>query len=160
MVDSCSNKQNNNHNNNNNDDDDNTYKLILKRFTFAYVLNMMSYFIRSLVIAGIAKTLTVMDQLIVGMQTFHFLLEYMKKNEKLMQPIFTVEGKKTFKPTSDIVLGALKPEFSDDGSNLKAEEIDIHKNFCDYVQDLEETDGENMNKCTSLYYFINASKPF
>ena len=92
-----------------------------------------------------------MDQLIVGMQTFHFLLEYMKKNERLMQPIFTIESKETFKSTSDIVLGALKPEFSDDGSNLKAEEIDIHKNFCDYVQDLEMTEGEKMSKLHSMY---------
>lgn len=118
--------------------------------SYAYVFYICHFF-RSLVIARIAKTLTVMDQLIVGMQTFHFLLEYMKKNERLMQPIFTIESKETFKSTSDIVLGALKPEFSDDGSNLKAEEIDIHKNFCDYVQDLEMTEGEKMSKLHSMY---------
>lgn len=59
-----------------------------------------------------------------------------------MQPIFTVEGTTKFTPTSDILLSALKPEYSEDGSNLKAGEVDIFKCFCDYLQDLEITEGK------------------
>ena len=31
--------------------------------------------------------------------------------------------------------------FSEEGSNKKACEIDVYKNFCDYVQDLGATEG-------------------
>lgn len=77
-----------------------------------------------------------------GLQSFPFLLEYARQNQSLMQPIFTVDGTDIFKPTSDMFLSALKPEFSDDGSNLKPTEIDIYKYFCDYLQDLEMIEGE------------------
>lgn len=83
-----------------------------------------------------------MDQLIVGLQSFPLLLDFIRQNQSLMQPIFTVDGTNIFKPTSDSLLSAFKPEFSEDGSNLKAKEIDIYKNFCDYLQDLEMIEGE------------------
>jgi len=54
-----------------------------------------------------------------------------------MEAIFTIEGAAQFQPSSELLLHSVKTEFSEDGSNLKADEVNVFKHFSDYVMDLE-----------------------
>ena len=100
--------------------------------------------IRSIIVSGMAKTLGTMDQMINGLESFG-VLNFIRSNKNIMQPLFTLDGAKHFQPTPELFLDSLKVEFSPDGSNRKACETDVYKNFCDFVQDLGTTEGTYSN---------------
>ena len=91
-------------------------------------------------ISGIANKLPAIDQMISGLTSFG-VAECIRSHKNVMQPLFTLEGAKQFQPTSDMMLDGLKVDFSEDGSNVKATEMNVYKHFCDYVQDLGMTEG-------------------
>ena len=91
-------------------------------------------------ITGITKTLATIDQMITGLASFG-ALDYIRSHKSEMQPLLTLDGAKCFQPTPDLFLEGLNVMFSEEGSNKKACEIDVYKNFCDYVQDLAATEG-------------------
>ena len=104
-------------------------------------------------ITGIAKTLAVIDQLVDGLGYLGGLfVEYIQKNKALMRPLFTIEGAKQFTLTADLLLDGMKVEYrySEDGSNLKASEINVYKYFNDYVMDL----GESAGDCCHFFIFL------
>ena len=86
-----------------------------------------------------------MDQIAAGFASFG-ALNYIRSNKDVMQPLFTLDGAKHFQPTPELFLEVLKVEFSAEGSNKKAPEIDMYKNFCDFVQGLGITEGTKF-KC-------------
>ena len=91
-------------------------------------------------ITGITKTLATIDQMITGLASFG-ALDYIRSHKSEMQPLLTLDGAKYFQPTPELFLEGLNVLFSEEGSNKKACEIDVYKNFCDYVQDLGATEG-------------------
>ena len=54
-----------------------------------------------------------------------------------------MDGARYFQPTHKLFMEGLNVLLSEEGSNRKACEIDVFKNFCDFVQDLGTTDGKN-----------------
>lgn len=62
-------------------------------------------------------------------------------HKNVMKPLFTLEGGRHFQPTPELFIEGLNVLFSEEGSNRKACEIDVCKNFCDFVQDLETAQG-------------------
>lgn len=98
--------------------------------------------VRSFVITGIARTLTTIDQMITGLASFG-ALDYIRSHKNVMKPLFTLDGARHFQPTPELFIEGLNVLFSEEGSNRKASEIDVFKNFCDFVQDLGTTQGKN-----------------
>ena len=98
--------------------------------------------VRSFVITGIARTLTTIDQMITGLASFG-ALDYIRSHKNVMKPLFTLDGARHFQPTPELFIEGLNVLFSEEGSNHKASEIDVFKNFCDFVQDLGTTQGKN-----------------
>ena len=96
--------------------------------------------VRSFVITGIAKT--TIDQMITGLASFG-ALDYIRSHKNVMNPLFTMDGARYFQPTHKLFMEGLNVLLSEEGSNRKACEIDVFKNFCDFVQDLGTTDGKN-----------------
>ena len=112
-----------------------------------------------MVISGVSKTLTVIDQLISGLSYLGGLfLEYIRAHKEVMRSLFTLDGAKNFQPTSELLLDGVKVEFSEDGSNLKAGEVDIYKYFSDYVMDLGESEGKFL--CCLLKKLLEFSIPY
>ena len=74
------------------------------------------------------------DQLISGLDSFGVLAE-LRKHREIMEPLLTIDGAANFLVTSDLLLDHLTIECSPQGSNRKAPEIDVHKYFCDYIQE-------------------------
>ncbi|XP_067027006.1 uncharacterized protein [Acropora muricata] len=107
---------------------------------------------RSFVITGIARTLTTIDQMITGLASFG-ALDYIRSHKNVMKPLFTLDGARHFQPTPELFIEGLNVLFSEEGSNHKASEIDVFKNFCDFVQDLGTTQGG----LVKLYKFITGS---
>lgn len=107
---------------------------------------------RSFVITGIARTLTTIDQMITGLASFG-ALDYIRSHKNVMKPLFTLDGARHFQPTPELFIEGLNVLFSEEGSNRKACEIDVFKNFCDFVQDLGTTQGG----LVKLYKFITSS---
>ena len=99
-------------------------------------------FFRSLVIGGIHPTLAMMDQLTSGLMLFG-VLEQIKIHREVMAKMLTIEGAAHFQITADKILDNIIVDGSPEGSNKKSEEINIHKFFCDYVQDVETRKGIN-----------------
>lgn len=91
-------------------------------------------------ITGIAKT--TIDQMITGLASFG-ALDYIRSHKNVMNPLFTMDGARYFQPTHKLFMEGLNVLLSEEGSNRKACEIDVFKNFCDFVQDLGTTDGKN-----------------
>ena len=60
-----------------------------------------------------------------------------------MEPLLTLEGAGHFLLTPDLLLDHLLVECSPEGSNKKPE-IDVHKFFCDYVQEVATREGTVM----------------
>lgn len=100
-------------------------------------------------VTGIAKTLTTIDQMIPGLASFG-ALDYIRSHRNVMKPLFTLDGARHFQPTPEFFNEGLNVLFSEKGSNRKACEIDVFKNFCDFVQDLGTTKGKN-----SSYLYFN-----
>lgn len=99
------------------------------------------YFLcRSLVITGVAKMLAMIDQLMLGLESFGVLTE-IRTHRELMEPLLTLEGAAHFSLTPDLLLDHFLVECSPDGSNKKPPEIDVHKFFCDYVQEVATRKG-------------------
>ena len=84
--------------------------------------------------------LAMMDQLTSGLASFG-VLDKIKQHRDAMEGLLTLEGAANFKLTSEILLDNLIVEFSPEGSNKKIPEINIHKYFCDYVQEVETREG-------------------
>ncbi|PFX24927.1 hypothetical protein AWC38_SpisGene10459 [Stylophora pistillata] len=95
---------------------------------------------RSFVITGIARTLTCIDQMITGLASFG-ALDYIRSHKNVMKPLFTLDGARHFQPTPELFIEGLNVLFSEEGSNHKACEKDVFKNFCEFVQDLDTTQG-------------------
>ena len=70
-------------------------------------------------------------------------LDYIGSNKNVMKPLFTLDGARHFQPTPELFIEGLHILFSEEGSYRKACEIDVFKNFCDFVQDLGTTQGKN-----------------
>ena len=93
-----------------------------------------------------------MDQLTSGLMSFG-VVEQIKQHTEVMASMLTLEGAANFKLTSDIMLDNLTVEFSPEGSNKKFPEINVHKYYCDYVQEVETREGKDQQ---SLFLLIQA----
>jgi hypothetical protein len=80
------------------------------------------------------------DQLISGLECYGVLTS-LREHRELMEPLLTLEGAEYFKITPDIMLDHLIGDYSPDGSNKKPLEIDVHKFFCDYIQEIAAREG-------------------
>ena len=94
--------------------------------------------------------LGMMNQLSSGLMSFG-VVEEIKQHREVMASMLTVEGAVNFKLTSDMMLDNLTVEFSPDGSNKKMPEINIHKYFCDYIQEIET----RQSKHHGTFIFLN-----
>jgi hypothetical protein len=56
--------------------------------------------------------------------------------------MLTLEGAANFQLTADMMLDSIIPEFSPEGSNKKTQEMNVHKFFCDYIQELETRESK------------------
>jgi hypothetical protein len=95
---------------------------------------------RPLVITGVSKTLAIVDQLISGLESYG-VLTAIRNHRELMEPLLTLEGAAHFSITPDLMLDHLLVDCSPDGSNKKTPELDVHKFFCDYVQEIAARKG-------------------
>lgn len=84
--------------------------------------------------------LAMMDQLKTGLTLFG-VLQQIQHHREIMASMLTLDGVANFCLTADIVLENMTVEFSPEGSNKKQLEINVHKFFCDYIQELD-TKGE------------------
>ncbi|CAH3108445.1 unnamed protein product [Porites lobata] len=73
-------------------------------------------------------------------ETLSSVPEIQRSHKNVMKPLFTMDGAQHFQPTPDLFIEGLNVLFSEEGSNRKACEIDVFKNFCDFVQDLGTTE--------------------
>ncbi|XP_046845033.1 uncharacterized protein LOC124438863 [Xenia sp. Carnegie-2017] len=110
--------------------------------------------IRSIVIAGIGHMLAMMDQLKTGLTLFG-VLQQIQHHREIMASMLTLDGVANFCLTADIFLENMTVEFSPQGSNKKQLEINVHKFFCDYIQELNTRDTSTSLK--TLYRFITGS---
>ncbi|CAB4032540.1 G2 M phase-specific E3 ubiquitin- ligase-like [Paramuricea clavata] len=86
-----------------------------------------------------------------------------KQNKDAMKYLFTMSD--TFVPSVDYMLDHIHGEFSEEGSNMKTNEIDIYKYLNDYIEDIgfsaspdDGTDIENTATTLSkLYRFITGT---
>ena len=69
------------------------------------------------------------------------VLEQIKHRRDVMASMLTLEGSTNFCLTADIMLDNITVEFSLEGSNKKTQEINIHKYFCDYIQEIDTREG-------------------
>ncbi|KAK2565544.1 hypothetical protein P5673_010661, partial [Acropora cervicornis] len=106
-------------------------------FCEEYMMDIL-LMVGSFLITGIARTLTTIDQMITGHASFG-ALDYIGSNKNVMKPLFTLDGARHFQPTPELFIEGLHILFSEEGSYRKACEIDVFKNFCDFVQDLGTT---------------------
>ncbi len=81
-----------------------------------------------------SQYLPMLDQLTNGLSSFG-VMDAVKENRIIMQTLFVAKHSIHFVPTADHFLDGIDAAFSEDGSNLKEKEVDIHKFFCDFVQD-------------------------
>ena len=87
----------------------------------------------------VCKLLPMLDQLIYGLELFGFL-ETLRDKKYVLEPLFVAERSKCFLPTADLLLDNIDGQFSDEGSNHKAKEVDIFKLFTDFIQDCGEAE--------------------
>ena len=64
------------------------------------------------------------------------------------------DGARHFQPTPELFIEGLHVSFSEQGSNRKACEIDVFKNFCDFVQDLGTTQDKNQRVIFVITLFL------
>ena len=81
-------------------------------------------------ITGIAKT--TIDRMITGFASFG-TLDYIRSHKNVMKPLFTLDGARHFQPTPEPFMEGLYVLLSEEGSNHKAYQIDVFKNFCDFA---------------------------
>ena len=93
--------------------------------------------------------LAMMDQLTSGLMLFG-VLEQIKIHREVMATMLTIEAAAHFQLTADKILDNIIVDGSPEGSNKKLEEINIHKFYCDYVQDVETREGTNFNYLMNL----------
>ena len=117
------------------------YVNVVSWYIFGHLLNgklhiryRFVFLCRSMVITGVTKKLAMIDQLISGIDSFGVLAE-IRKHREIMKPLFTLDGATNFLVTSDLLLDHMTIECSPEGSNRKAPETDVHKYFCDYIQE-------------------------
>lgn len=82
-----------------------------------------------------------LDQVRMGLESF-CLLEAIRNNKTILQPLFVAQGSPRFNPTRDLILDNAVALFSEDGTNAKMKEIDIFKFFHDFIMDCSETESE------------------
>ena len=105
---------------------------------------------RSLVISGMSQMLGMMDQLTSGLVSFG-VVQQIKQHTEVMASMLTLEGAANFKLTSDIMLNNLTVEFSPE-RNKKFPEMNVHKYYRDYVQEVETREGKDQHKvCFFLF---------
>ena len=90
-----------------------------------------------------------MGQLMSGLMLFG-VLEQIKIHREVMETMLTIEGAAHFQLTADKILDNIIVDGSPEGSNKKLEKINIHKFYCDYVQDVETREGTNFNYLMNL----------
>ena len=93
-------------------------------------------FSRPIVLYDFARHLPMLDQFATGLSSFG-VLDVMKQNRPIMEALFVAKHSNFFVPITDKFLDRIDAEFSEDGSNRKDKEVDIHKFFCDFVQDTD-----------------------
>lgn len=86
--------------------------------------------------------LAMMDQLTSGFMLFG-VLEQIKHHTEVMATMLTIEGAAHFQLTADKILENIIVDNSPEGSNKKTTELNIHKFFCDYIQEVETREGTN-----------------
>lgn len=99
--------------------------------------------------------LAMMDQLTSGFMLFG-VLEQIKHHTEVMATMLTIEGAAHFQLTADKILDNIIVDNSPEGSNKKTTELNIHKFFCDYIQEVETREGTD-NPLSKLYRFITGS---
>ena len=96
-----------------------------------------------MVISGVSKILTVVDQLVAGLGYLGGLfMVYVRSHKHVMQPLFTISGARKFQITADLFLDNMKVEYSEDGSNRNAVEVNVFKYFSDFFMDLSDSEGK------------------
>ena len=85
-----------------------------------------------------ARYIPMLDQLTTGLSSFG-VIDAVKENRVIMEPLFVAKHSTYFVPTTDQFLDDTDAAFREDGSNRKEKEVDIHKFFCDFVQDTDDT---------------------
>ena len=88
-----------------------------------------------MVITAVSKMLAMLEQLIIGLASFGVLAK-LHKHRETMKPLLTIDGAANFLVTSDLLLDQLSVECSPEGSHRKPPETDVHKYFCDYIQEV------------------------
>ena len=101
-----------------------------------------------MVITSVSKTLAMIDQLIIGLSSFG-VLDKLRNHRKILEPLLTLDGAANFFISADLQLDYLTVECSPEGSNRKPLEVDVHKYFCDYIQEVATRTGI----CNSNRYF-------
>ena len=89
-----------------------------------------------------SRMLAMMDQLKSGLMLFG-VLEQIKHRREVMASMLTLEGAANFQLTADMMLDNIIPEFSPEGSNKKTQEMNVHKFFCNYIQELETRESKS-----------------
>jgi hypothetical protein len=83
-----------------------------------------------------SRYLPMLDQFTAGLSSFG-VMDAVKENRVIMEALFVAKHSTCFVPTTDQFLDGIDAAFSEDGSNRKDKEVDIHKFFCDFVQDTD-----------------------
>lgn len=88
-----------------------------------------------------------LNQIMDGLHCFG-TCALIKEFPELLEPVFVQCGCFILKPEE--FLEAIRGEFSEPGSNLRQQEIDVYKYFNDYVED-EYHDGDKGNFLESTF---------
>ncbi|CAB3978943.1 G2 M phase-specific E3 ubiquitin- ligase-like [Paramuricea clavata] len=128
------------------------YRGVPSRETLQSVDNIL----RPIVMYDFSRYLPMLDQLTAGLSSFG-VMDAVKENRVIMEALFVAKHSTCFVPTTDQFLDGIDAAFSEDGSNRKDKEVDIHKFFCDFVQDtdaLQEQESNGLNTLSELHKFI------
>ena len=87
-----------------------------------------------------SRYLPMLDQLITGLGSFG-IIDALREDKASMEQLFVAKHSPCFVPSADQLLDGIKADFSEDGSNRKDKEVDVHKFFCDFLQDSEALKG-------------------
>ena len=91
--------------------------------------------------AEFRSIIPMLDQVRMGLESFS-LLEAIRNNKTILQPLFVSQGNPCFNPTRDLILDNVVAQFREDGTNAKMKEIDIFKFFQDFIMDCREMESE------------------
>ncbi|XP_028402261.1 uncharacterized protein LOC114525236 [Dendronephthya gigantea] len=119
-------------------------------------LQSVDKILRPIVMYDFSRYLPMLDQLAAGLSSFG-VMDALRENRLIMEALFVAKHSKYYMPTTDQFLDGIYAVFSEDGSNRKDKEVDVHKFFCDFVQDtdgLEEQETNGLITLGELHKFI------